>query len=77
MGLYNTFWNKNQQQDIQLKVGNDLCLRDFYIGDKVDILDGVYFAYEGIVIIQDGVYVACVHNTYDKWGNLIIVDWNK
>lgn len=57
---------------IQLKVGNPI-MRNFEIGDEVpsDIPDGVYVAYEGVVVINNRKFIAqfpCVHT---KWGNAL------
>ena len=65
MGIYNTY-GKN---GLQLKVG-DLCLKHFNIGDKVDINDGVYLEYDGVIVIKDGIFIAEYKNLFDKWGGI-------
>ncbi len=66
MGVYNCFGKKG----IQLKVGN-CALKDYQIGDKVDIPDGVYIGYGGVVVIKDGIFIADFDNLTDKWGGVI------
>ena len=65
MGVYNTYG----ENGLQLKVG-DLCLKHFNIGDKVDINDGVYLEYGGVIVIKDGVFMAEYENLIDKWGGI-------
>ena len=68
MGLYNTY------EDVALKVGSNLHLANFKIGDQVDIPDGVYVGFEGIVVITEGVFVAKFKHFIDKWGIAFTVD---
>ena len=63
MGIYNTYG----ENGLQLKVG-DLSLRHFDIGDKVDIEDGVYFEYGGVIVIKEGIFIAEYKGFFDKWG---------
>lgn len=70
MGTFNTFGKKY----IQLKVGS-CCMMHYDIGDKVDIPDGIYLAYEGIVVISDnGKLIAFCDKLFDKWGNAININ---
>lgn len=62
MGCYNTY------DGVQLKVAEDLMLINYKIGDEVDIPDGVYVGYEGIVVIIDGKLVKVFTELYDKYG---------
>lgn len=64
MGIYDTYG------ETQLKVG-DPQLRDFKLGDTVDIPDGVYMAPEGVVVIIDSKFVAEFAAVVDKWGDEI------
>ena len=66
MGIYNTY-GKN---GLQLKVG-DCCLKHFEIGDKVDIKDGIYLEYGGVIVIKDGIFIAEFKHLTDKWGGII------
>lgn len=61
MGVYDIYG------DIQLKVGGS-CLREYDIGDTVEIPDGVYLAPDGIVVIVNGIFVATFDYLKDKWG---------
>jgi len=68
--MYNTYGT------VQLKVDSNenLLLRNFKVGDKVNISDGVYVGYEGVVIIYKGIFVKEFSNIYNKWGNKIRLD---
>jgi hypothetical protein len=57
MGTYDTYG------DVQMKVG-DPNFNDYKIGDKTPIPDGAYIAYEGIVVIKDGIFVTVVEDLY-------------
>jgi len=49
MGVYDHYG----EEAVQLKVGP--CeLKQYNVGDKVDIRDGVYIGWEGIVVIHEG-----------------------
>jgi hypothetical protein len=63
MGMYDTY-GKN---GVQLKVGENLC-HYFKVGDPVDILDGVYVGYEGVIVIKDGIFIAEFDHITDKYG---------
>lgn len=82
MGVYNIYGHMN----IQLKVG-DCCLHHYSIADICDIEDGIYLGYEGIIVVQSGMFIAEYGATpvnfvavgkkypnaliYDKWGTII------
>lgn len=66
MGTYDTFGAIG----VQLKAGPCKC-RQFDVGDSVDIDDGVYVGYEGIVAIKGGAVVMVTDLFYDKWGGEI------
>ena len=70
MGVYNTYGNKVQAQ---LKVADELCLRHFNIGEEVDIPDGLYIDYGGIIVVKDHVLVDefCPPEVFDKWGGRV------
>ncbi len=69
MGIYNTYGDNG----LQLKVG-DPCLYHFDLGDKVDIPDGVYIEYGGVVVIKDGIFIAEYPELTDKWGGVVTCD---
>jgi hypothetical protein len=64
MSLFNTY------EECQIKVG-DLSLKKFKVGDYTEIPDGMYIAHEGIVVIQNGIFIGVVKHIFDKWGNEI------
>lgn len=67
MGVYNTY------EGVQLKIGR--CeLKEYKLGDKVDIPDGIYVGYEGVVVIADKMLVAQYEKIFDKWGGVISCD---
>jgi len=66
MGCYDTYG----RLEMQLKCGECL-LNNFAVGDKVDIQDGVYVAYEGVAVVKDGIFIAEFENLTDKWGGKI------
>lgn len=54
----------------QLKVGPGTN-RQFNVGDKVEIADGVYLGREGIVVIVGGVFIAEEKKLLTKWNDLL------
>ena len=64
MGVYDTYG------EVQLKIG-DTCLRQYELGDEVEIPDGVYVGTDGVVVISGGIFVECFENFWDKWGSPI------
>lgn len=62
MGIYDEY------EDIQLKVG-PCCLAQYKTGDEVEIPNGVYAGYGGLVVIIEGVFVAKFEHIITKWGN--------
>jgi len=61
MGIYDYYEN------MQMKIG-DVQMNTYKVGDSVDISDGVYVGYEGVVVIKDSVFVAFFEEMLDKWG---------
>lgn len=66
MGIYNTYGEKG----IQLKVG-ELSMKHYNLGDKVEIPDGIYVGYGGVVVIKDQTFIAEFPFVKDKWGGVI------
>ena len=64
MGIYDTYVG------VQLKVG-EVCLREYELGDEVDIPDSVYVASDGIIVIIDGKLAARFDYAISKWGDII------
>jgi len=57
----------------QIKVGTGTT-REFHtykVGDDVPIPDGVYLAYEGVVVVKDGIFFAQFDSLQHKWGEAI------
>ncbi len=71
MGCYDTYGSEG----IQLKAG-ECILKHHNIGDKVDLADGVYVAYEGLVVISSGKFVAELppDAIFNKWGGMIAIN---
>lgn len=71
MGIFDVYGRRR----IQIKVSNDgelgYGLRQFNLGDKVPLHDGVYIGLEGIVVVVDGTFVAEFDHVTDKWGNQV------
>lgn len=66
MGVYDMYG----PQYIQLKVGPRL-MQHYDVGDETFIPDGVYIAYEGIVVIICGRVAQTFDHALDKWGGLV------
>lgn len=78
MGLYDTAINKEETIGVQLKAGP--CeMRDYVEGDSVDgaFADGIYYGYEGVVVIKDGIIRSVTAEapkdlpqlpSFNKWG---------
>lgn len=64
MGIYDTYVG------IQLKIG-DNSLREYELGDSVDIPDSVYVAPDGIIVIIEGKLAAKFDFAISKWGDII------
>ena len=70
MGVYNTYGNKI---NAQLKVGASLTSEHYEIGSKVDIPDGLYITYDGVIIVRHSrLYDEFIPDElFDKWGEKI------
>lgn len=64
MGMYDIY------EGVQLKVGS-CVLESFKVGDTVQILDGIYVGYEGIVVIKGCIFIAKFDNLETKWGSIL------
>jgi len=71
MGTYDTYG----EEGIQLKTGPCDMLH-YDIGDKVDISDGVHLAYDGIVVVKNGILIETFNITslYTKWGHKLDIE---
>jgi len=67
MGVYDIYG----EAEAQLKVG-PCILKKYKEGDIVRIRDGAYIAYEGIVVIKNGIFVGLFEDVYNKWGGKMI-----
>ena len=66
MGTYDTYGDKG----IQIKAG--VCMMEHYVvGDSCDLEDGVYIGYEGVIIINEGVFVAEHTHIFTKYGDIV------
>lgn len=77
MGMYDTVWFTNQQKEeieIQFKC-SDCILKDYEIGDEININDGIYFEVDACFVVYGSKIVAefdkddC--NLFNKWGEQI------
>jgi hypothetical protein len=77
MGLFDTAFGKDGTA-VQLKVGPCL-MNDYYEGESVrgEISDGIYYGYEGVVVIEGGIVLSVTEEppqvlpalpSYNKWG---------
>jgi hypothetical protein len=66
MGSYDTYG----KHMIQIKAGECL-MKEYNIGNKTDLPDGIYVGYEGVVAINKGKMVAESECLIDKWGGVI------
>lgn len=61
MGVFDTYGN------VQLKVGTPDST-GYKIGAKVNIPDGIYLHYEGVIVIHKGVFMAEFAQLFDNKG---------
>jgi len=64
VGVFDTYG------EAQIKAGS-CSMYTYNIGDKCDLQDGVYVAYEGVVVVVDSIFVAFYEELRDKWGGTI------
>ncbi len=69
MGTYDNFLSDDEKICVQLKIGECL-LKDYKAGDEVNISNGIYMGYEGVVVIKDRKVVGVFGEgqVFDKWG---------
>ena len=69
MGTYDEFISDDEKICVQLKVGECQC-NLYKEGDKVNISDGIYLGYEGVVVIKEGKVIGVFGEgqVFDKWG---------
>lgn len=74
MGVYDTYGNL----EIQLKVGPCTC-QHFNVGETVPLEDGVYFGYEGAIVVVNSMFVAefLPSQIRSKWGDVLGIDLNR
>jgi len=65
MGLFDYFG----EEGIQLKAG-ECQMFDYHVGEDVPLADGVYVAYEGLVVVKSGKLLMTFPEgfLYNKWG---------
>lgn len=52
MGMFNTYWSKDEKHSVQLKASDDLICKNYRPGQTTDLEDGVYVAPDGVVVIS-------------------------
>jgi hypothetical protein len=67
MGIYDTFGKRN----IQLKRGI-VGMNHYNVGDTVDLPNGIYIGYEGVVVIEDKCFIMECDIMFTKWGAPIL-----
>lgn len=70
MGMYDTFYSRDNKVEVQLKAGP--CALDGYtLGDSVEgVKDGIYIGYYGFVCIEMGYVVGVTNTLYNTDGGL-------
>jgi hypothetical protein len=66
MGVYDTFGKLG----LQIKAG-PCAMEDYKTGDKVPLPDGVYVANEGVMVVQNGIFIMETERFFDKWGGIL------
>ena len=71
MGMYDTFYSRDQKVEAQLKAGP--CALDHYnIGDSIEgVKDGIYIGYYGFVTIENGYVVGVTNSLFNTDGGLM------
>lgn len=64
----------NEYAGVQLKVADELKLKEFDLGDPVDIPDGIYVGHGGFVVIQTGLLIARFDTIKTSWGDEVKPD---
>jgi len=61
MGMYDTY------EGVQLKAG-PCSMNNYEMGDRVELHDGLYIGYEGVIVVGDGKLRGVYKTMTDKWG---------
>lgn len=76
--MFDTVWTTNEKGEevgIQIKIADDFLL-NYNVGDSIDVWDGIFFGWEGCVVIKDKVIVAAFaiedDPIFNKWGGKMI-----
>lgn len=56
---------------VQVKCTPDQILKEYDIGDFIQLEDGIYIGYEGWFSVRNSKVTDNGLNAYDKWGNLL------
>ena len=59
---------------VQVKCTPEQMLKDYEIGDFIQLEDGVYIGYEGWFSVRNSKVIENGLNVYDKWGNLLSLE---
>jgi len=59
---------------IQVKCTPDQTLKEYKLGDLIDLKNGIYIGYEGWFNVRNRKVVDSGKDVYDKWGNLLSIE---
>ncbi len=59
---------------IQVKCTPDRILKNYKIGDFIQLEDGIYIGYEGWFSVRNSEVTDCGRDVYDKWGNRLSLE---
>lgn len=59
---------------VQIKCTPDQILKDYDIGDFIQLEDGIYIGYEGWFSVRNSKVTDNGLNVYNKWGNLLSLE---
>ena len=59
---------------VQVKCTPDQILKEYDIGDFIQLEDGIYIGYEGWFFVRNSEVIDNGLNIYDKWGNLLSLE---
>lgn len=76
MGLYDEYIDGGVY--VQIKASNDdESMPTRKVGERVPLEDGIYIGYEGAVVIKNGVFVAAFDELNDKWGGVLVTEFDE
>lgn len=72
MSEYN-YGECNYYDKVQIKAG-ELLLRNYAIGDKTELKNGVYIGREGLIVVNEGKFICNLKSLFTKWGDELNTD---